>query len=807
MPNGMVLMCGKMEILSIDNVLKDYKMKMKLFSRISVLALCISMSLSSFAQDQQGRISVEEIDWSANNQDLKSIVSTSDKPKITYLYAATPKKFVTVGGRYGAQPILAEVGMNFYVEKVSDADDSPYYIHSWVNNPTTSQGTGNADYLGVKPTMVSDERIYSEPKDEANKSIYLFVDRGKLNAEDYKDASGNLINSSPDRVQWYIEPVSNTKNGYKIYSTWSDNKGYSDGVVRNYYLSYYQGPIEEGKPRQKFLVVTTEESNAETFYFIQIDDYRKVINSQTKKYINVSGLVQDARFERNNKGIDGDGWLMGDYNTRPNNVWQFCYNRDQDTYVYPDLQDNVQELAYLTAWVGPKGDEEGKKGNYLIQKITGLKPGLYRVNCQGFYFNPDNQSDKNNTSFVFASQNYTDINNKTTLKTIESADWDNMKNMTFNGGSVTENGLNGYIDMVIKYCVNAGKIFAESNPYEDKDVDSRKYDNSVAVLVKADEGSTTGTLYIGAGKKANVGGYAYFDNFQLFYMGDKQWYLDATNTTKSDFTITQNTDGSYTPSGINHNNGTDPYKYPVTYNIRRYFHVNKWESLILPCTLTGDQVKQTFGGDKEVKLSVFDKVEGTCVKFRTVDLDTEGIVAGTPYIIKVGKKADIETKNDEYTFPWGNNTTVKVKGPIYQVKGVVPPTFTGDDVTTEEVTSGGYTVQFHGFYYDPGAAPTNAYVVYNDDMYHLSSDWNSFVGTSWYVTITDAQGNAKALSFSFDGDSSTTAIENVAGQEDAAVQTDGFVYNLSGQRVGTRNDMSNLSSGIYVVAGKKFVVK
>lgn len=809
MPNGMVLMCGKMEILSIDNVLKDYKMKMKLFSRISVLALCISMSLSSFAQDQQGRISVEEIDWSANNQDLKSIVSTSDKPKITYLYAATPKKFVTVGGRYGAQPILAEVGMNFYVEKVSDADDSPYYIHSWVNNPTTSQGTGNADYLGVKPTMVSDERIYSEPKDEANKSIYLFVDRGKLNAEDYKDASGNLINSSPDRVQWYIEPVSNTKNGYKIYSTWSDNKGYSDGVVRNYYLSYYQGPIEEGKPRQKFLVVTTEESNAETFYFIQIDDYRKVINSQTKKYINVSGLVQDARFERNNKGIDGDGWLMGDYNTRSNNVWQFCYNRDQDTYVYPDLQDNVQELAYLTAWVGPKGDEEGKKGNYLIQKITGLKPGLYRVNCQGFYFNPDNQSDKNNTSFVFASQNYTDINNKTTLKTIESADWDNMKNMTFNGGSVTADGLNGFHDMVIKYCVNAGKIFAESNPYEDKDVDSRKYDNSVAVLVKADEGSTTGTLYIGAGKKANVGGYAYFDNFQLFYMGDKQWYLDATNTSTEEFTTTKKVgDTYYTPSGINRNpEGDDQYKFPVIYNIRRYFNVGKWESLILPCTLTGDQVKQTFGGDQEVKLSAFDRVEGTCVYFKTVDTDKEGIVAGKPYIIKVGKEADIKTKKDEYTFPWGNNTMVKVKGPIYQVKGVVPPTFTGDGVTTVEKTSGGYKVQFHGFYYDPGAAPTNAYVVYNDDMYHLSSDWNSFVGTSWYVTITDAQGNAKALSFSFDGDSSTTAIENVAGQEDAAVQTDGFVYNLSGQRVGTRNDMSNLSSGIYVVAGKKFVVK
>ena len=792
-----------MEILSIDNVLKDYKMKMKLFSRISVLALCISMSLSSFAQDQQGRISVEEIDWSANNQDLKSIVSTSDKPKITYLYAATPKKFVTVGGRYGAQPILAEVGMNFYVEKVSDADDSPYYIHSWVNNPTTSQGTGNADYLGVKPTMVDDERILPEGNEHQDKkSIYLFVDRGKLNTED------NKTNPSPDRVKWYIEPVSGTTNGYKIYSKWKDNQGYDDDVERKYYLSYYQGPTTE-KPQKKFLVVTTEESKAETFFFIQIDDYRKVINSQTKKYINVSGLVQDARFERNNKGIDGNGWLMGDYNTMPNNVWQFCYNRHEDTYVFPNLQDNVQELAYMTAWVGPKGDFNGQTGNYLIQKITGLKPGLYRVNCQGFYFNPNSQNDRNNTSFVFASQDYMNISNQTTLKTIESADWDLMQNMTFNGSEKTADGLNGFENIAIKYCVNAGKIFAESNPYEDKDVDSRKYDNSVAVLVKADEGSETGTLYIGAGKRANEGGYAYFDNFQLFYMGDKQWYLDATNTSTFEFSTAKNTgDTYYTPSGINRNlEGDDQYKFPVIYNIRRYFNVGKWESLILPCTLTGDQVKQTFGGDQEVKLSAFDRVEGTCVYFKTVDTDKEGIVAGKPYIIKVGKEADIKTKNDEYTFPWGNNTTVKVKGPIYQVKGVVPPTFSGSGVTTVEETSGGYKVQFHGFYYDPGAAPTNAYVVNNGDMYHLSSDWNSFVGTSWYVTITDAQGNAKALSFSFDGDSSTTAIENVAGQEDAAVQTDGFVYNLSGQRVGTRNDMSNLSSGIYVVAGKKFVVK
>ena len=1143
-------------------------MKMKLFFRISVLVLCILMSLSSFADDKKDRISVEDIEWSANNESLETIVSTSADPKKIYLYAKEHNKFVTVGGRYGAQPILAEVGMNFYVEKVfSDPNDKRYYIHSWVHNPTTAHEDGTADYLGVEPLMAKYQHIdFIDSNGTPQKSIYLYVDRGKDNYDDEKTIS------APERVQWYFTQVE--KNGYKIYSKFKDNLGgFNDGEERNYYLSYYIGNSEE-KPQKKFLVVTTDVSKAETFYFINIEDYRNVINSQNKKYINVSGLVQDARFERNNKGIDGD--LRGDYNDGSNNVWQFRYNRSEDAYVFPHLQDNVEDLAYMTAWVGSKGSSSGNQGNYLIQKITGLKPGLYRVNCQGFYFNPGKKDDKNNTSFVFASQNIDNISNQTALKTIAPEDWDLMQNMTYSepyptakqwnkdvvgwnlgnqfecsapgqdgesmdignpegsinaetawgnpvvtqamiqavknagfnairipirwqchitndqtmsideawikrikevvgwcldndlkviinahhekwlesrptsqykeenckklgllwkniatefanydsrlafagtnevhisgywGKPTAENldvqnaynqifvdvvratggnnakrhlilqtyvcnpwfgiengdfiipkdaegngnnymsvefhfyqpwsyagypdtgdrydywgdkykdagekvpaenekwmtdffekvvntwssqglgivigewgvtnrynsdpekvhanmnyychfltkeahdrgfstfvwdnnkfgygpenygifdrskdnmevkaswilngiykpeGLKGYEDISIKHCVNAGKIFAESNPYEDKDVDHRRYDSSVAVLVKADEGSKTGTgtLYIGAGKKANGEGYAFFDNFQLFYMGNKEWYLDATNTSTSEFDITQNNDGSYTPSGINHNNGTDPYNYPVTYNIRRYFHKDQWESLILPCSLTGDQVKQTFGGEKEVKLSVFEEVKGTCVKFRTVDLDNEGIVAGQPYIIKVGKDADIESKK-EYTFPWGNNT-VKVKGPNYQVKGVVPPTFAGDGVTTDVEISGGYKVQFHGFYYDPGAAPAHAYVVNNGNMYHLSSDWNSFVGTSWYVTITDAQGNAKALSFSFDGDSSTTAIENVTRQEDAAVQTDGFVYNLSGQRVGTRNNMSNLSSGIYVVAGKKFVVK
>lgn len=170
-------------------------MKMKLFFRISVLVLCILMSLSSFADDKKDRISPEVIDWSGYNQSLETIVSTSADPKKIYLYATTPNKFVTVGGRYGAQPILAEVGMNFYVEKIADDADNRYYIHSWVNNPTTSQETGNADYLGVEPLMDTDQRIFlTKPETDEMKSIYLYVDRGKLNTHD------DNTHSSPDRI-------------------------------------------------------------------------------------------------------------------------------------------------------------------------------------------------------------------------------------------------------------------------------------------------------------------------------------------------------------------------------------------------------------------------------------------------------------------------------------------------------------------------------------------------------------------------------------------------------------------------------
>lgn len=116
----------------------------------------------------------------------------------------------------------------------------------------------------------------------------------------------------------------------------------------------------------------------------------------------------------------------------------------------------------MTAWVDPNGSSSGNQGNYLIQEITGLKPGLYRVNCQGFYFNPSDKDDKDNTSFVFASQNIDNISNQTALKTIELNDWYMMQDGTYNGSEQTTDGKNGFtgysiniVSMPVKYSQRA----------------------------------------------------------------------------------------------------------------------------------------------------------------------------------------------------------------------------------------------------------------------------------------------------------------------------------------------------------------
>lgn len=79
--------------------------------------------------------------------------------------------------------------------------------------------------------------------------------------------------------------------------------------------------------------------------------------------------------------------------------------------------------------------------------------------------------------------------------------------------------------------------------------------------------------------------------------------------------------------------------------------------------------------------------------------------------------------------------------------------------------------------------------------------------SGWFHKINNSTTNAHELSLSLFDDSSTTPIETVK-VDDLNRDTSGKVYSISGVLVkNNAADLNNLSKGIYVVNGKKYVVK
>lgn len=356
-------------------------------------------------------------------------------------------------------------------------------------------------------------------------------------------------------------------------------------------------------------------------------------------------------------------------------------------------------------------------------------------------------------------------------------------------------------DLYLEDMLRAGKLLADGDPYMDGTV----YDNSVYVRVEATNGDGIGNIKLGI-KKRSASGDAYVDNFKLYYCGTKEWYLNAANMSD---------DGGWNVEAPDEKLNKEAFSYPVRYNLRRKFAVKKWNSFIVPFNIEGAQVKTAFSGETEatqVKVSRFEKINNLSdhiqIIFKKVDLDKEGITAGVPYIIWVGKDADVKDRSTRYSFKYGNSD-VTVTGPIYHIDGIVPQAY---NVANPTVSEGGVT--FNGFYYKPtDGAPTGSYLLSGGDMYHLTSNYagNSMVGTCWYMTLSSA--STKKVSFSFEGENTPTAIEMVEmnpSMSDSAVaggRSNNFIYNLSGQRVAMKDQVKSLKPGIYVCNGKKIIVR
>ncbi|MDD6592611.1 MAG: hypothetical protein PUE86_11515 [Prevotella sp.] len=679
---------------------------------------------------------VEEINWSTY---AKTVSEVADKGTYVYLYNTKAKKFLTSGGVYGMEGIFASVGMRFKIETAKGVSGC-YRIISRFKN--AAQG----NCVAIAETQY--QTIYLDRKSE-----YINTD-GDMSLNRWmfiQDASGKAYSIRNN----YINQYNQRENGKRYYYTYYYWMSYSKTNSKLVTSETYTKTLRD---------YTTPETPAAEWIIVTESDYHAEISSLKATFINVSGLIYDARFDRINS--DYSAWVKkGDVFI--NSSWTVDSLDENGDIVY-DNKGNVVK-AYRTTWNDELANGafnaisiESKIGK-ISQTITSLPPGLYRVTCQSF----DVTDETNNCAYLFAN------NEKTLINTISTEEFSDMSKQTGENNSV-----------------NAGAIFADYNIYNNGE-NANKYVNEIYVMV-----GDNGTLTFGIDKTCEYG-MVFADNFELFYCGTQQMFLDANNISTDSRTVT---DG--TATGIDYTE----YMYPVRLNLRRSFTLNAWNAIVLPVDLSGDQVKAAFGnGDAKLsKLMGINPDRPTQILFQSVDLDKEGITKGECYIVYVTKGPDL-AKGATESYVNKNTENVTIKGPVYHIEGVTQDAYTEATVTKDYTTEGG-KLTFTGYYYRPERIDAGLYMMEQGNMYHLTAEYKSLYGTYWTLSYSDESTSDSKFSLAIDGvDEGTTAIEGINIGRTETAGPDG-IYTIGGQRM-SQEDMKLLPKGIYIVKGKKIVVR
>lgn len=216
-------------------------------------------------------------------------------------------------------------------------------------------------------------------------------------------------------------------------------------------------------------------------------------------------------------------------------------------------------------------------------------------------------------------------------------------------------------------------------------------------------------------------------------------------------------------------------KSGVNVTLKRTMVKGEWNTICLPFSVTEDKAKAAFGNDvKIVELDEYATVDHNVLSFKA----STGIVAATPYLIKPSAVAD------EYTF---ENVDITDKAAGYSMTKNADIAFKGI-YNTVDITSDVVDAKFGDTYYA-------AFLGAGNKIYKAGTGMTK--GFRAYFAIPKS-ASASALRVVIDG--TATSIKNIDSE---VVESNAPVYNLQGQRV----DGNNLTPGIYVKAGKKFVVK
>ena len=116
-------------------------------------------------------------------------------------------------------------------------------------------------------------------------------------------------------------------------------------------------------------------------------------------------------------------------------------------------------------------------------------------------------------------------------------------------------------------------------------------------------------------------------------------------------------------------------------------------------------------------------------------------------------------------------------------------------------------------YHLDGSKPGNTYTYDYDNHVDVATPNSGYTvwGTYCYLygDKTQTASNAKNLTFGIEDEFGDITAIDIEGMEVAHSQAieDNSVYTLNGQKIGGQGNLNSLSKGIYIVNGKKYVVK
>lgn len=235
--------------------------------------------------------------------------------------------------------------------------------------------------------------------------------------------------------------------------------------------------------------------------------------------------------------------------------------------------------------------------------------------------------------------------------------------------------------------------------------------------------------------------------------------------------------------------------YKVDQSFKRELNAGMWNTLCLPFSLNEDQTKAALPEGFEIV--DFYSVKNDKLTFKKHYYQM--IDAGRPYLIWIpatqGVKYDMK-------FPTGTTGYVAYDD---KTSGLKPINVNGEDDSADKYVWTGT--------YQQMSLPENAYfVAQNPDNGKTVIKQNVSVksktkGYRAYLVAASGVTPVKALSIDYDGvdEEVTTGIDDIMADL-TDPETTGKVYNLGGQLV-SRNGLQSLPKGIYIMNGKKYVVK